>query len=192
MRSLGQNPTEAELQDMINEVDEDGKSNSSIMHVLYTRKLTFHLVVWQVKYIKLHSMVRCNARSARIGLIWSLRLMTASSILVGSAMFGATFNLVTRVRLSLYLEHWNMEVWKPGGITLTDQCVHMIVPISRKKGVFWKYVREHKCTRFFFFLRGPFLTMMYSFFRKKCIFFCDPQECEILEIFQYTYITFFY
>lgn len=35
MRSLGQNPTEAELQDMINEVDADGKHS------------------WEIHYLKL-------------------------------------------------------------------------------------------------------------------------------------------
>ena len=33
-----------------------------------------------------------------------LRLLTASLILAGSAMFGTTFNLVTRVGLPLFLE----------------------------------------------------------------------------------------
>lgn len=34
MRSLGQNPTEAELQDMINEVDADGKCWEGAMIIL--------------------------------------------------------------------------------------------------------------------------------------------------------------
>lgn len=33
MRSLGQNPTEAELQDMINEVDADGRSQVEALEV---------------------------------------------------------------------------------------------------------------------------------------------------------------
>ena len=52
-------------------------------------------------------------------------------------------------------------------------------PISRKKDVFWKYVREHKWTQFF--KKGSFLMTMYWLLGKG-VYLCDSQECEILEI----------
>ena len=46
---------------------------------------------------------------------WSVLLplrVLSESLRLGVAMFGATFNLVTRVGLPLFLEHWKMVVWK--------------------------------------------------------------------------------
>ena len=37
MRSLGQNPTEAELQDMVNEIDDDGDGTSDFPDFLTLR-----------------------------------------------------------------------------------------------------------------------------------------------------------
>ena len=41
-----------------------------------------------------------------------LRLLTECFILFGPAMFGATFNLVSRVGLPYFSEHWKIVVWK--------------------------------------------------------------------------------
>ncbi len=76
MRSLGQNPTEAELQDMINEVDADGNGTIDFPEFLnlMARKMKVQFAVDQIAF-KLWARLRKRDSLLLKDSVWEFRMI---------------------------------------------------------------------------------------------------------------------